>query len=286
MIFQARKVILACILSVFLVFSVAVGAQAYSDILAFGDSLSDNGRYGQYNTANSYTNPADTYGLKRFSNGPVWVEYLAQNLGVSLLDMAYGGATTSNDAPAAAAYGGLTMLGLQWQVGVYGATFNTISANTLITVWAGGNDMFNGRDPITAAANIASAIQNLIGMGGMTFLVPNLNLGNTWIAAFDPALALDLAALELAHPGVDIDYLDLNQLTLTGINFYDGTFLAQTYGTGVYRWWDTVGVHPTTEVHQQIGAYAAASVPEPASIILLILGLAGLASVRKRMRMK
>lgn len=289
MIFQARKVILACILSVFLVFSVAVGAQAYSDILALGDSLSDNGYFQGYSGGTSGNiNPADVYGFRRYSNGPVWVEYLANNLGVSLLDMAYGGATTSFDNPAAFAATGntnyLTTTGLQWQVGAYGSTFHTISATTLVTVWAGGNDMFNGRDPITAAANIASAIQNLIGMGGMAFLVPNLNLGNAWIAAFDPALASDLAALESANPGVDIDYLDLNQLTLTGIDFYDGTFLAQTYGPGVYRWWDTVGVHPTTEVHQQIGAYAAASVPEPASIILLLLGIAGLASVRKRMK--
>ena len=293
MIFQARKVILACILSVFLVFSVAVGAQAYSDILALGDSLSDNGYYQGYAGGTpGYTNPADVYGFRRFSNGLVWVEYLANNLGVSLLDMAYGGATTSSDNPAA----GLAITGLQWQVGVYGATHsNTISANTLVTVWAGGNDMFNGRDPITAAANIASAIQNLIGMGGMTFLVPNLNLGNAWIAAFDPALASDLAALESANPGVDIDYLDLNQLTLTGIDNSTGTWLANSCDSPVhgpncsnetFAYWDTVGVHPTTEVHQQIGAYAAASVPEPASIILLILGIAGLVSVRKRMRMK
>lgn len=142
MIFQAKKVILTCILSVFLVFSVNVAAYAYSDILAFGDSLSDNG---QYYTVSVYgqtgnINPADVYGFRRFSNGPVWVEYLANDLGislVSLLDMAYGGATTSFDNPAA----GLAYTGLQWQVGVYGATYHTISANTLVTVWAGGNDM-------------------------------------------------------------------------------------------------------------------------------------------------
>jgi phospholipase/lecithinase/hemolysin len=294
MIFQARKVILACILSVFLVFSVAVGAQAYSYILAFGDSLSDNG---QYYTVPVYgqtgnINPADVYGFRRFSNGPVWVEYLANDLGislVSLLDMAYGGATTSYDNPAA----GLAYTGLQWQVGVYKTTYQTISANTLVTVWAGGNDMFNGRDPITAAANIALAIQNLISMGGKDFIVPNLWTTNAWEVAFDPALAADLAATELANSGVDIDLLDLNKLTVTGINNYTGTWLTNSCANNPtdpncsndhFFYWDTVGVHPTTEVHQQIGAYAAASVPEPASIILLLLGIAGLASVRKRMK--
>jgi phospholipase/lecithinase/hemolysin len=294
MIFQAKKVIFAFILSVFLVFSVSVAAYAYSDILAFGDSLSDNGRYvgdgppyGQ--SYNPY--PLDHYGFYRFSNGPIWVEYLANNFGVSLLDMAYGGATTDWDNPAAH----LTITGLKWQVAVYGATFGTISANTLVTVWAGGNDMFNARSPITAAANIALAIQSLIGMGAKNFLVPNLWAINAWEVAFDPALAADLAATELANPGVDIDLLDLNQLILTGINNYTGTWQANSCANNPndpncsndhFFYWDVVGVHPTTEVHQQIGAYAAANVPEPASIILLILGIAGLVSVRKRMRMK
>ena len=77
---------------------------AYTKILALGDSLSDNGYYQGYpgGTAGN-TNPADIYGFQRFSNGPVWVEYLAGPtlFNVPLLDLAYGGATTSIDNPAA-----------------------------------------------------------------------------------------------------------------------------------------------------------------------------------------
>jgi hypothetical protein len=53
-------------------------ALAYSHLVSFGDSLSDNGN-------------SDGYGFGVYSNGPVWVDYLADDLDVDLLDMAYGG---------------------------------------------------------------------------------------------------------------------------------------------------------------------------------------------------
>jgi phospholipase/lecithinase/hemolysin len=206
---------------------------------------------------------------------------LAGSMGATLLDMAYGGATTSSDNPAA----GLPKTGLQWQVATYGAVFSSIPDDTLVTVWAGGNDMFNARDPITAADNIATAITTLIGLGGDTFLVPNLTKGGAyadWINSFDTALESELAGLRTLYPNKEFFYLDLNNLVLTGIDYYDGTFLAQTYGSGVYAWWDQVGVHPTTEVHCQIAAYALNTVPEPGVFVYLLVGLATLAALRKR----
>jgi thermolabile hemolysin len=297
---NVKRIFITWFLSVFLIFSMVAGSYAYSGILALGDSLSDNGYYQGYpggTTGNN--NPSDGYGFRRYSNGKVWVEYLAQSLSVPLLDMAYGGATSSWDNPAAYSATGnpvyQSTTGLQWQVNTYAGMFGAISANTLVTVWAGGNDMFNARSPITAAQNIALAIQNLIALGGHSFLIPNLTNSNAWIAAFDPALTAAIAGLRLANPGINFYELDMNNLVLTGIDYLNGSWLGQYapascpqnaptcvgQGYGTYAWWDQVGVHPTTEVHTQIAAYAATRIPEPASIILLILGIAGLAGARR-----
>jgi len=293
---KAKRVFLTFCLSISLIFSTVVGSYAYTNILAFGDSLSDNGIYQGYpGGMPGNSNPNDVYGFYRFSNGPVWVEYLAQNLGVPLFDMAYGGATTSMDNPYAytktgnAAY--QTTTGLQWQVATYSGTFNTISDNTLITVWAGANDMFNARNPLTAAQNIALAVQNLITLGGDSFLIPNLTISNPWVAAFDPALAAAVAGLRLANPGVDFYELNMNAFVRTGIDNPTGNWIANSCANtnnapgcmnGVFLSWD--GIHPTTEIHAQIAAYAATNVPEPASIIFLISGLAGLVGIRRRMK--
>jgi phospholipase/lecithinase/hemolysin len=288
---KMKKVFVAWCLSVLLVFAVAGGAQAYSSVLAFGDSLSDNG-----------TSATDPYGIQRFTNDKVWVEYLAGNLNASLFDMAIGGAQTGTGN-----IFGVANTGLLSQVGMFQINpyLGTIADNTLVTISAGGNDMFGGLNPLTAADNIKTAITSLIGLGGDSFLVMNLSPNGQsataayWMSLFNERLLSNLRGLN-TNPDVDIFLLDLSTFAATGLDHYDGSYLGQYapgycpswttaescygVGTGTYAWWDAAGIHPTSEVHKQMAALPWTAVPEPASIILLFLGFAGLVGTRRRMK--
>jgi phospholipase/lecithinase/hemolysin len=287
MIMHTRRI---SIVSVGLAFLLALlmggSAFAYSGILAFGDSLSDNG------TGALNGNPDDIYGFQRYSNGPVWVEYLASDhLNVPLLDMAYGGATTAYDNPAAYSstkneyYLGNT--GLLWQLGAYAAAHPSgIPSGTLVALWAGGNDMFNLRSTSAAASNIGAAIQILYNLGGRDFIIPNLSYNDTdpylaWKKLFDEQLAAVVDLVAEFNPDINIVLLDLNKLE-AACDFLDGTYLEQTHGPGTYLSYD--GVHPTTEIHCQIADYAAQAIPLPATVYLFISGLTMLAGIKRRFR--
>ncbi len=78
----------------------------FSSIIAFGDSLSDNGNY--YRLVDGLTPlipqdgaPPLPYFFGRYSNGPVAVELLASNLELPLVDSAVGGALSglANEDP-------------------------------------------------------------------------------------------------------------------------------------------------------------------------------------------
>ncbi|KAH9941771.1 uncharacterized protein BXZ73DRAFT_88198 [Epithele typhae] len=68
---------------------------AYSALISFGDSFTDNGN-GAWVVSNHSWPANPNYFGGRFSNGPVWTEFIAGNLSIPLIDYAVGGATTSN----------------------------------------------------------------------------------------------------------------------------------------------------------------------------------------------
>jgi phospholipase/lecithinase/hemolysin len=49
-------------------------------------------------------------------------------------------------------------------------------------------------------------------------------------------------------------------------------------------WWDAIG-HPTTSTHRLLGAALAAAVPEPATVLLVAVGLLGIAASQRRKSM-
>jgi phospholipase/lecithinase/hemolysin len=173
-------------------------AQQYSDVVVFGDSLSDNG-----NLFAATGTPLPPFWEGRETDGRVWVEQLANALGHdpdSISDFAVIGATTSDVfnlqvLPYVTSHGGV------------------IPSDALYTVWAGPNDFLAfmgnpGGDPaqmITDAMNnLGSSIGLLLASGARHVIVPNLpDLTITpFITRFgDPVLSGQLLALEQAFNG-------------------------------------------------------------------------------------
>ncbi len=195
----------------------AAHAQApYSQIIVFGDSLSDTGNdadvsqgkfgvrvpgqalFGQVNyTDGRFTSGTDTDPASTLHAG-VWHEQLAKLfLGLPAakasldggLDYAYGGATTE-DATRELDFTsniGITVNNMGQQVTDYLAK-HTADPAALYIVWGGANDLFvSDTDPAAliltgkkAAKREAALITRLAQAGATHFLVPNLpRIGNT-----------------------------------------------------------------------------------------------------------
>ncbi|MBW2570714.1 MAG: SGNH/GDSL hydrolase family protein [Deltaproteobacteria bacterium] len=218
-----------------------VHAGPITDIVVFGDSLSDTGNV--YVSSPGF--PPSPYFIGRFSNGPVWVETLAVGLGLTAptpsllggMNYAWGGAETGHGS----SFLGTPNIGVQIDAFLDG---NTPSDKHLYVIWAGSNDFNNAvtlpvpvPEPAALVQNISghiTAIANAAPPGTeLKFLVANLPpLGQTaraqWLGQYVHPLipvALDLlswkfntllsAALEELeeNPGIKIFRLDIFSLT-------------------------------------------------------------------------
>jgi phospholipase/lecithinase/hemolysin len=194
----------------------AAHADTFDAIYAFGDSLSD---VGNDFTLTGGAYPASPYVNGQFSNGNIWAQDLASDLGLPALtpsvlggtDYAYGGAETAvssyGSAPA------LTdLLGTTGQIAQFDATHPTADPNALYTIWVGSNDLLgilsSGATPSHAAAdaavvagNIDTAINSLAASGARDFLVLTVpNLGVT------PEVQADGAAVAAAASALAAEF--------------------------------------------------------------------------------
>ncbi len=205
-----------CIPGLFALWTVVVAspvaAGPFSDLVVFGDSLSDIGNISQ---ATFSLVPGRHYADGRFSNGPVYAEALAVGLGLAPLtrhtagggNFAYGGAMTSGaSAPI-------------WDIDDQVTEFidtRTTDPDALFVVLAGANDLIGGETEVSVpVGQLASDISRLMDAGARRFLVLNLPLlGMTprfndapdQAATFDHLSAQFNAALSDALDSLEADF--------------------------------------------------------------------------------
>jgi phospholipase/lecithinase/hemolysin len=184
-------------------------AYSFSHLFAFGDSLSDTGNV--YTLTAGLLPTSVIYADGRFTNGRVWVQDLARQLGLGAVtpsldggsDYAYGGAETGGELLHAA-----NPLDLPSQLAQFLATQGHAPANALYTLSIGGNDVIDAisawaSNPANALYDMKDAIgneinfvQSLANDGARNFVILNVpDLGKTPQEAGNAAIASGLSSL-------------------------------------------------------------------------------------------
>ena len=214
--------------------SASAQTPAFTQVIVFGDSLSDDGNLrnrledayaisypgGDYNYSDGrFTNSSDTDPASDMYAG-TWHEQLARDfLGLAAstnsldggTDYAFGGATTedgsrevtviSNPVPFLGGELTVTTDNLGKQIDDYLAD-QTIDPAALYIVWGGGNDLFDddSTDNVTATAvRVAGLVDRLARAGAVYILVPNvppLGLVPSYKDDPDTAAALNAASAQ------------------------------------------------------------------------------------------
>jgi phospholipase/lecithinase/hemolysin len=252
-----------------------------TEIVAFGDSLSDTGNY----LAGERLKPC--YSAGRFSNGLLWLEHLAALLGVPAPTPSrtggtnYAWATTTRTGHAAP-----NVPNLLTQIGDY-LSRHTPHPGVLVTVWSGGNDFLTGKyNPAAPVKNLGEGITTLARAGCRHFLLPNLPLlgllpaarhlnylkrsaANALTRVYNALLKRKLRALA-RRLGVTIHHLDVCRLFReaharpTAFGFTNVTEAALRSGTaGGHQYLFFDHIHPSSATHQQIGEQAFALMCSP-----------------------
>uniref|UniRef100_B8HNX9 Phosphatidylcholine--sterol O-acyltransferase n=1 Tax=Cyanothece sp. (strain PCC 7425 / ATCC 29141) TaxID=395961 RepID=B8HNX9_CYAP4 len=241
--------------------------QSINQLYIFGDSLSDTGNVFRATSGLYPSHP--TYFQGRYSNGRVWVEYLAEQFSVNRVNnFAWGGATTGNHST------GLVP-GLLAQVQSFSQNHSHTPADALYVLWAGANDYLQGTtNPAVPVANTTQAIESLVRIGATKILIANLpDLGelpatrnstnssqlSTLTQAHNSGLRRSLKVLNQQYPDLHIVTLDANVLYHQAINEpakFGFTQVKTACLTAAnpcrnpdqFLFWDSI--HPTTAGHR------------------------------------
>jgi phospholipase/lecithinase/hemolysin len=290
---QFRRIVLfaASVAIVQLAMTSIASAGSYSAVVAYGDSLSDNG-----NLFSLIGYPPAPYYNGRFSNEPVAVEQLATLLGAPLHDFAYGGATSGSANYIGAAFGVPGLPGMQTELAMTAGIIPVLAPGSLFVVWGGANDFLMSGSPIQAAANIDGIVASLKADGVKHILVPGMpDLGLTPDFFGDPvatayAQAFNAAMLEGLPSGAKyVDTFNLmhdifsNPAAFGLSNVTDPCFIGSSVcvNPNEYLFWD--GFHPTTAADAILAdEFGAAVTPEPSAILLMGTGALGLMLLVRR----
>jgi phospholipase/lecithinase/hemolysin len=286
------KKLTACVIAVVfsLIAVVAYGEESnsFSAIVVFGDSMSDTGNL--YLASEGTARPWPPYFAGppfftgRITNGPVWVEHLANRLGLpapapSLLggtNYAWAGAQTGGGISCR----GTPNLGMQIQSFLDDAD-QRARDDQLFVICAGGNDLLCGNLailPDEVAANIADHIRTLAAAGAEHFLVPDLfrlgqvpfivgtpeeQLADQWTIELNLRLSIALQGLErelditVTRPSFLLLFEAMIRFPgLFGFENVTGMALVDNpVDPDTYLFFDTV--HATRVAHEIMGELAA-----------------------------
>lgn len=285
-------------------------AASFSQVFSFGDSLVDTGNVFELTGL-----PPEPYFQGRFSNGLLWNEYVAEDLGIPLTSLAFGAATTGEQGQFIVGEDmTVPVPGLLSQVDSFLETSNSVDSEALYTIWVGANDYLAGEfsDPTIPVENIATAVTQLGEAGAENFALLNLpDLGdlpltntfppevsealNTVSALHNQALAEAVNSLD-APDDISIELVDVDALVdmaFAGELEFENTTdsciqtpacLSNPSVQSSFFFWDDI--HPTTTVHRTVADLVLAEVssepiPEPTTVLGSLVGLLGLGSLKR-----
>lgn len=316
-----KTILIAAVAATSLAGSVSASTltDTFSSYYAFGDSLTDDGKYGVLG--------APSLG-GRFSNGRTYAEHIAdefEDAGLDNANFALGGATASdaNLSPEVPA----PLNTFSGQIGAFGAAvasgFAAIPGdNPLVSVLFGGNDFFQGQDMEAAADSVANGIRTIGAIASHTFddflvlSLPDIDGSPAFAGSAEAAQAtedfntqLAMNIIDLRNEGFNIITYDTQSVTDeiladfdNGSPLHDVTNVTEPctasmtaggpscvdLGLDPDTFLFSDAVHPNAVTHRLLGeraiAAVEATVPVPAALPLLLSAVVGFGIAANRRR--